>query len=439
MRQQQRGAAVVGRVPTSDSAAAGPRLDGHTGTPVRPRWVRSREIDDAEAARLTTAGELCWLTDGHELAGWGAALRIGVGTGRGRFNDAAETFARHVAAMDIVDQAHAATRPLAFCSFTFDPSSHDSVMVVPRVVVRRRAGRAWLTMISDQPVTPRDLVPPPVTAVAGIGRVRYAGTTATEIDWIDAVDRAVRRIRHGEAEKVVLARDRVVYSHEPFEATALLRRLRASFPSCFTFHVAGLIGASPELLIRREGAQITSLVLAGTARRGRDATEDSSLGDALLRSAKDLAEHRPAVTDVRGVLDALVTQLDVDDHPTLLRLANVQHLATRMSGRLHTPVHALHVAGLLHPTAAVGGTPRDVALAMIAELETIDRGRYAGPVGWVDAAGDGELAIALRCAQLTGARARLFAGAGIVADSLPENELEETRLKLRAMQSAFEG
>ena len=438
MTRRRHGATVAGRGPSSGNGVAESRVDTDPGTPVHPLWVRSRQIADNDAVRLMTAGDLCWLTDGHELAGWGAALRIRVGTGRARFDDAAHTFAHHVAAMDIVDQGHAATRPIAFCSFTFDPSSPDSVMVVPRLVIRRSGGQAWLTVISDQPVTPDDLALPSARAAADIGRVRYAGTTATEIGWIDAVDRAVRRIRRGEAEKVVLARDRVVYSHTPFDAAALLGSLRASFPSCFTFHVAGLVGASPELLIRREGAQVTSLVLAGTARRGHSTTEDSRLGDALLRSAKDLAEHRPAVTDVREVLHPLVTQLEVDDRPWLLRLANVQHLATRMSGLLRTPVHALHMAGRLHPTAAIGGTPRDVALAMIAELETIDRGRYAGPVGWVDADGDGELAIALRCAQLSGARARLFAGAGIVAGSLPENELEETRLKLRAMQSAFD-
>jgi menaquinone-specific isochorismate synthase len=406
---------------------------------MRPLWARSLQIDDDDAARVTGAGDLCWLTRDRELAGWGAAARIPVGTGPDRFVRAASTLARHVAAMDLSDDTHAATRPVAFCSFTFDQRGTGSVMVIPRVLVRRHEGRAWLTVIGERPVTVRDLALPPVARAArAVGRVRYAGTTAAEINWIDAVDRAVRRIRAGEAEKVVLARDRVVYSHVPFDATMLLGHLRASFPSCLVFHVAGLVGASPELLIRRAGAHVTSLALAGTAPRGRDATVDGRLGDALLRSSKDLAEHRPAVTSVRRVLEPLVTDLDVDDHPWLLRLANVQHLATRVSGRLHTPVHALDLAGRLHPTAAVGGTPRDVALAMISELETIDRGRYAGPVGWVDADGDGELAIALRCAQLDGTRARLFAGAGIVADSLPESELEETRLKLRAMQSAFE-
>jgi menaquinone-specific isochorismate synthase len=407
-----------------------------SAAPVHPLWVRSTQINDRDAASLTSTGEVCWLTQEHEIAGWGTALRIPVGTGRYRFGRAAEIFDRHIAAMDLAPSQ----RPVAFCSFTFHADNPESVMVVPRIVVRRRDGRAWLTVISDRPVTTDDLTVPAVAPPARPARrVRYAGTTATEIGWIDAVDRAVRRIHRGDVEKVVLARDRVVYSDDPFDAAALVGRLRASFPTCFTFHVAGLVGASPELLIRRDGPRVTSLVLAGTAPRGRDARHDADLGAALLRSAKDLAEHRPAVASVRRALDPLVTSLDVDAQPRLLRLANVQHLATGVSGVLRAPVHALELAGRLHPTAAVGGTPSDAALAVIAELETIDRERYAGPIGWVDSAGDGEFAIALRCAQLTGARARLFAGAGIVADSLPESELEETRLKLRAMQSAFEG
>jgi menaquinone-specific isochorismate synthase len=259
--------------------------------------------------------------------------------------------------------------------------------------------------------------------------VRYAGASAAEIAWLDAVDRAVRRIRAGDVEKVVLARDRLVYSDEPFDLGALVTRLRERFPDCYTFRVAGLVGASPELLIRRSGDRLGSLVLAGTARRGAGDADDQRIGDDLLASAKDLA--------VRATLEPLTARLDVEDTPHLLRLANVQHLATSVTGTLLSPVDALALAERLHPTAAVGGTPTARALELIAELETIDRGRYAGPVGWVDAAGDGELAIALRCAQIDGARGRLFAGAGIVGDSLPESELEETRLKLRAMQSAF--
>lgn len=424
----------------SDVVAREPAVAGAQRGATRPRWISSAEIPNDRAAALTGGAELRWLTATHELAGWGSAIRIPVGTGPQRFAGAAAALERQVATLHPAGGPPTADLPpVAFCSFTFDPGAQDSVMVVPRLLVRRRDGRAWVTAITDRPPDRGDLLPPPPPATDPPGgRVRYAGTTATEIAWIDAVDRAVRRIRAGEVEKVVLARDRVVYSRTPFAAGRLVARLHATFPTCFVFHVAGLVGASPELLVRRDGARVTSLVLAGTAPRGRDAAHDDALGDALLRSDKDLAEHRPAVTSVRRVLEPVTTALAVDDRPSLLRLANVQHLATAVSGTLRRPVPALELAGHLHPTAAVGGTPRAAALAMIGELETIDRGRYAGPVGWVDGNGDGELAIALRCAELDGSRARLFAGAGIVAGSLPESELEETRLKLRAMQSAFE-
>ncbi|MGH8930077.1 MAG: isochorismate synthase, partial [Egibacteraceae bacterium] len=176
---------------------------------------------------------------------------------------------------------------------------------------------------------------------------------------------------------------------------------------------------------------------AGSAARGADPGEDARLGEALRASAKNRSEHQLAVDSVRAALDPLCASLDVDAEPWLLQLGNVQHLATSVRGTLHRPVRSLDLAGALHPTAAVCGTPTTIALDHIRDLEGMDRGRYAGPVGWTDARGDGEWAIALRCAEVAGARARLFAGAGIVAGSLPEFELEETRLKLLAMQSAL--
>jgi menaquinone-specific isochorismate synthase len=400
--------------------------------------VRTVEVDDAAAAAVMPGGDWCWLAPSTGVAGWGTVLRVAV-----------DDVDRDVALPDLVGRHVAPLRsssdggdidappPVAFASLTFTPGTAGSVLAVPRLAVRRQDGRAWLTVVADAPIPDAHLTLPDVPEPRDTGRVRYAGTTAAEIAWLDAVDRAVRRLRAGEAEKVVLARDRLVYSDAPFDVPSLLRRLRARFPECYTFRVEGLIGASPELLVRRDGSRVASLVLAGTARRGVDAEDDRRIGVQLLHSAKDLAEHRPAVASVRSTLAPLCAHLDVDDAPHLLRLANVQHLATGVSGELHAEVDALSLAGRLHPTAAVGGTPTAAALALIAELETMDRGRYAGPVGWVDAAGDGELAIALRCAQLEGGRGRLFAGAGIVADSLPESELEETRLKLRAMQSAF--
>jgi menaquinone-specific isochorismate synthase len=199
------------------------------------------------------------------------------------------------------------------------------------------------------------------------------------------------------------------------------------------------------------GADVRSLVLAGTTPRGGSAAEDAALGAALLASAKDVEEHRYAVADVRAALAPLCDRLDVDEQPWLLRLANLQHLATGVTGRLagspqaapgaalSEHASALALAAALHPTAAVCGTPAGAAMELIRELEGMDRGRYAGPVGWVDARGSGEWAIALRCGEIAGKRARLFAGGGIVAGSQPESELAETETKFRPMRRALEG
>src|SRR5262249_45546971 len=242
--------------------------------------------------------------------------------------------------------------------------------------------------------------------------------------------------------KIVLARDLCATASEDIDVRVLLARLAARYPDCWTFSCAGLVGATPELYIRRMGADVRSPVLAGATPRGGSAGEDDALGAALLASAKDVEEHRYAVADVRAALAPLCDRLDIDEQPWLLRLANLQHLATGVTGRLSGPqqaappaaalsehASALAIAAALHPTAAVGGTPASAAMELIRELEGMDRGRYAGPVGWVDARGNGEWGIALRCAELDGPRARLFAGCGIVADSDPVAELAETQVK----------
>jgi menaquinone-specific isochorismate synthase len=275
-----------------------------------------------------------------------------------------------------------------------------------------------------------------VHAAPATSRIRYAGASVPELRWLEAVAAATRAIDAGRLDKVVLARDLAVWSDEPLDARTLTRRLAERFPDCFTFSVDGLVGATPELLVRRIGGRVDSLVLAGTAGRGASAAEDAALGAALLGSDKDRDEHDHAVASVRAALADLVPDLATEG-PWLLRLANVQHLATSVTGTLPGGESVLDLAGALHPTAAVCGTPTAEAFAVIRELEGLDRGRYTGPVGWVDAAGDGELGIALRCAQVEGDRARLYAGAGIVGASLPEAELEETRIKFRAFQAAL--
>lgn len=376
------------------------------------------------AARL--ASPIVWLNGDDGMVAAGEAARIEVGAGEERFALAAEelqeTFAR------------LGGRAVAFGSFAFDHRSPDSVLVVPEVVWGCTAGRSWVDSVTgaDPERFLRDI---PVSA---IDRVRYGGSTISEVAWLDAVAAAVRRIRRGDLAKVVLARDVLVWSEETFDVPVLLRRLAARFPGCYTFSCDGLVGATPELLVARDGDDVRSLVLAGTAARGSDADEDGRLARGLAESEKDLEEHRFAAESVIEPLRSVCSELKVEG-PLLLKLANAQHLSTRVQGRLDEPATALELAGLLHPTAAVCGTPRPEAFEVIRALEGMDRGRYSGPVGWVDSNGDGEWGIALRCGRFEGARGRLFAGNGIVAASEPEDELEETRVKLRAMMSALEG
>jgi menaquinone-specific isochorismate synthase len=223
----------------------------------------------------------------------------------------------------------------------------------------------------------------------------------------------------------------------------MLRRLTDRYPDCYTFACANLVGATPELLIRRQDDDISSLVLGGTARRGQDPAEDARLGAALLASAKEREEHEYAVVGVRSVLAARCDRLEVDPGPSLMRFANVQHLATWITGRLDGGQPAsdhsvLALADALHYTPAVCGTPAEAAMEHIRDLEAMDRGRYAGPVGWVDARGNGEWGIALRCAEVDGRRARLFAGCGIVAGSDPAAELAETQAKFAVIQFALD-
>jgi menaquinone-specific isochorismate synthase len=322
---------------------------------------------------------------------------------------------------------------VAFGSFTFDPDDADSVLVVPEVVVHRRAGAMWA--VSEAAPALRDVAE---SIEAHDFRLRYAGSSMPETGWLEAVALAVKEIEATELDKVVLARDIKVWSKEPFDVKVLLARLAQRFPECYTFSCAGLVGATPELLVGRYGDSASSLVLAGSARRGASHEEDDAIGARLLASAKDVSEHTPSVASVTEALGPVCKNLDVGA-PHLLKLANVQHIATRITGHLAKPLSALQLAGRLHPSAAICGAPTLVALGAIRRLEGMKRSRYAGPVGWVDANGDGEFGIALRCMEVEGAAGRLFAGGGIVAASEPEAELEETRLKFRAVLAALEG
>jgi isochorismate synthase len=392
---------------------------------------------------LPREGALSWVRRGEGLVGWGEADRLEV-SGPGALAEAAAWWAERSAGPAVDEGAGVpGSGPVVFASIAFDPAAGTSVFVVPEVVVGRRGGVAWVTTTGD--ADPRDVLPSSRELLPPPSRLRYADGALDPATWCGAVSAAVDRIGDGDLAKVVLARDLLVTADVRLDPRRLLDRLAGRFPDCWTFAVDGLLGATPELLLRRTGRQLSARVLAGTAPRGAGA-EDERLAAGLLSSAKDRAEHALAVDSLVRALDPYCTTLSVPDGPSLLTLANVRHLATdvvgtqRRSGR-RGRAGLLELVDAVHPTAAVCGTPPDQAAAVIAELEGMDRGRYAGPVGWLDGRGDGEFGLALRCAQLGDedpCSARLFAGCGIVAGSDPAAELAETQSKFAAFQAALE-
>jgi salicylate biosynthesis isochorismate synthase len=241
----------------------------------------------------------------------------------------------------------------------------------------------------------------------------------------------------------VLAREVHVLAPRPHDPAAVLGVLREAFPECFCLCVgrgeATLVAASPELLVRREGHRVGTLALAGSTRRSADPAVDDHLGEQLLRDEHYREEHAIVARRIERTLRTHSLWTAVAPEPALVRIANIQHLATPIRAQLAAPIDVLELAGVLHPTPAVGGEPWPLAEPLIPALEGLDRGWYAGPVGWTDATGDGELCVALRCALLHGNLARCYAGNGIVRDSDPQTELAETELKLAALLPLLAG
>jgi isochorismate synthase len=337
--------------------------------------------------------------------------------------------------------------PIAVGSFPFD-GTRSAMLVIPRRAVTRLApGETWerLTGPSDAGVRREGAAPEPPGPVAGRA-VPHPAFTELQLRPLpdpraygSAVAVAVERIRAEELRKVVLARAIDVDADRVLDPATLLHRLRAADPDAFAFAVpagpeAVLVGATPELLVSRRGLEVASTPLAGSAPRSGDRDEDRANADRLVASGKEREEHAIVVESVAQALGPFCDELRSDPEPAPMATANVWHLATRFRGRLREPAaDALELVAALHPTPAVCGSPARAARALIAELEPFDRGGYAGPVGWMDAAGDGDWAIALRCAELSGPSARLFAGAGIVSGSDPSAEVEETERKFRSL------
>ena len=389
---------------------------------------------------LPEASPLAWIRRGEGLVGWGRAASFRT-RGSGRFGHAERWWRELVGTAVVRDEVGLpGCGPVAFGSFAFDDGDASSVLILPDVVVGHRSGRWWVTTVGVQGALPPGAALQRSTPFRRPDPVAFADGARSGAEWELVVAEAVSRIADGKLDKVVLARDLVAESPMPVDPRWPLARLAERYPRCWTFSVDGLLGATPELLVRLERGLVTSRVLAGTIRRTGDHAHDLALAASLAHSSKDLEEHEYAVSSVAGALTPHCSSMNVPETPFVLDLANVMHLATDVTGVAADSSSSLTLAAALHPTAAVCGTPTDEAAALISEIEGLDRGRYAGPVGWIDASGDGEWGIALRCAEIDPrdpARLRLFAGCGIVAGSDPEAELAESVAKLVPMRDAL--
>jgi len=427
------------------------------------------ELLDALAVRLGGLGGFAWLHDGGGLMASGVAARVRLGTGVSTIGvgesaggSPIETAAAEVedllAEIEIDDPLRLpGTGPIAVGALPFGrPDGSPRVdgqgdLVVPATVVGRSSdGRGWITTteavdaqeevghrnhessrLAKESQRRRGLGAPSRFVVGGgAGRQRFTAAVREALDTIDGTPLA----------KVVLARQVTVEADQAFDLTDVLRRLQRLDPGCFVYAAAGIVGASPELLVRRRGDRAVSRPMAGSTARGATVAEDRWLADRLEASDKELDEHRMVVEAVRAALEGVCHQVVAEARPEVVRLATVAHLATSVVGVLRAPEpSALALAGILHPTPAVAGAPRPLALDTISRLEDFDRGLYGGPVGWVDSRGDGDWAVALRCAQIdeSGKLARLTAGAGVVAGSDPDAEWAETQAKLEPMLRAL--
>lgn len=379
-----------------------------------------------------------WIRSGDGLIGFGEYRKIEI-SGADRFKQARTWWNQQSSEFKIQNNVHGSgTGPILFTSFSFDPHQ-SSVLVIPEIILAKKGNKSWVTWIGDtrQPDFSR------IQSTVPSGEISWAGGSISEDKWREQVTFAVKSIKEGRLEKVVLARDQIAHSNQPINTRSILQRLEIDYPSTWLFLVDGLIGATPELLVRLSKSLVTSRVLAGTIQKTGNEDRDLALAASLAKSSKDLEEHEYAVRSVADALEPFCSSTNVPESPFVLHLSNVMHLATDVTGVLNDSATQADVFTLieqLHPTAAVCGTPTEVAKQLINDLEKMNRGRYAAPVGWIDANGDGEIAIALRCGLLLEDKKsmRIFAGCGIVAGSDPETEFAESQAKLMPMRTALE-
>lgn len=424
------------------------------------------------AARRAGEEPAIWLqpADGVGLVGIGSAWEVRA-AGPDRFRAVEAAWAGLLEGALVPDDAGSrrAAGPLLLGGFPFAPAAlppgetwrgfETARLVLPGLLVALTPEGAWLTASAVVPPDGEDPAAgiaaslearwiaveraadaPAVPAAPAAGRLRPASADRGEV-WRGTVARLAGAVGRGRLDKVVLARQVDLEADVPLDVPATLRRLELSAPESTIFAIdrdgRTFLGATPERLVRCDGRTVRTVAMAGSIERGRDAADDDRLAAELLASAKEHEEHAVVVTMLRETLGPVVEGLEVDPGPTVARLRHVQHLVTQVRGRLREETGILALVDRLHPTPAVGGAPRDLALALIDEQEGLDRGWYAGPLGWIDRHGDGEFVVAIRSGVVAGRRASLFAGCGIVADSDPEREWEESRVKLRALASAL--
>lgn len=417
-------------------ASAGPRL-----------VVETRRVDtgfDDAFAATDPARPLVWLRRGDGMFGAGPiVLRLAdaePGPRGSRVARLAERWREVAAAADVDDPVGVpGTGLVAFGAFAFDDASASpSALIVPSVIVGRREDVTWITRIRAEGSA---FAEAPASEIGPEWSARLAPGAQDADAYAAAVEEALAAIAAGEVAKVVLARDLVGHAPAGADVRRTVARLATGYPGTWTYAVDGIVGASPETLVTASRGTVTARVLAGTAPRGEDPDADAAAALALATSAKDQDEHQYAVRSLLRTLRPYARAIAASEQPFTLKLPNVWHLATDVEAELAGEASTLDLVAALHPTAAVAGTPTDAALALIRRLEPFDRGRYAGAVGWVDHRGDGEWAIALRCAQFApepdGIRVTAHAGAGIVSGSRPESETLETRVKFRPIVEAL--
>lgn len=379
-----------------------------------------------------------WIRSGDGLMGFGEYKKIEL-TGEDRFEKAKAWWQTQLSEFKIQNNVHGSgTGPILFGSFSFDPNE-KSILVIPKIILGKKAGKSWVTWIGDNTQPNFSTLSKSLPG----GEITWSDGALSESQWKDQVSFAVDSIKQNKLEKVVLARDQVAASTVAINTRGLLQRLEIEYPSTWLFLVDGLIGATPELLVRLSKSLVTSRVLAGTIRKTGNEDRDLALAASLAKSSKDLEEHEYAVRSVADALAPFCSSTNVPESPFVLHLSNVMHLATDVTGVLNDSAKQADIFTLiqqLHPSAAVCGTPTNAAKKFIIDFEKMNRERYAGPVGWIDANGDGEIAIALRCGQLSqdNKSIRIFAGCGVVAGSDPVNELAESQAKLMPMRTALE-